>query len=224
LSLYWIEASGLGTCALSEGTVGGVPGTPLESFGSDLPGPIECWGLNNGNVFGNTGWSVSTVPNVALRSLDTTTTELSLFNTSACAMSAGDAYCWGGGGAGETGDGTNVIRVDPTPVVGVSLSRVSAGSGHSCGIAPGGRAYCWGANNRGQLGTGNKLSSLVPVPVAGGLKFKEIYAAGANPFVAFTCGLTSTGEAYCWGANEVGELGDGTIMDRLVPTPVLNPQ
>ncbi len=35
-----------------------------------------------------------------------------------------------------------------------------------------------------------------------------------------SCGLTLTGAAYCWGANVSGELGDGTNVDRNLPTAV----
>ncbi len=36
-----------------------------------------------------------------------------------------------------------------------------------------------------------------------------------------TCGLTTDGSIYCWGANYTGQLGDGTLTDRLTPTLVV---
>jgi len=57
---------------------------------------------------------------------------------------------------------------------------------------------------------------LTPTSVVGGLTFTSL-ALGAQ----HTCGLTSGGTAYCWGANEEGQLGDGTFAPRrLTPTPV----
>ena len=35
-----------------------------------------------------------------------------------------------------------------------------------------------------------------------------------------TCAVTTAGTAYCWGANDFGELGDGTITTRTRPTAV----
>jgi alpha-tubulin suppressor-like RCC1 family protein len=37
-----------------------------------------------------------------------------------------------------------------------------------------------------------------------------------------TCGLTRDNEAYCWGDNEFGRLGDGTTTQRLAPVRVLH--
>ena len=37
---------------------------------------------------------------------------------------------------------------------------------------------------------------------------------------AWTCGVSTTGTAYCWGGSAYGALGDGTTSNRLVPTPV----
>jgi alpha-tubulin suppressor-like RCC1 family protein len=37
---------------------------------------------------------------------------------------------------------------------------------------------------------------------------------------AHTCAVTATGTAFCWGANFLGQLGDGGTVERLTPVPV----
>ena len=65
-------------------------------------------------------------------------------------------------------------------------------------------------------------SLLVPIWACGdgsgpgvGLRFERVWAGGP-----YTCGVNTAGAAYCWGFNRAGELGDGTTVGRLVPTPV----
>ena len=64
-------------------------------------------------------------------------------------------------------------------------------------------------------GDGTTTNRDRPVPVLTGLKFASIDAGAAH-----TCALTSAGEAYCWGRNNRGQLGDGTIVARLAPALV----
>lgn len=53
--------------------------------------------------------------------------------------------------------------------------------------------------------------------MTGGLVFAQIIAGG---FIGPTCGVTGGGKAYCWGENEVGDIGDGTLLDPLTPSAV----
>jgi len=79
-----------------------------------------------------------------------------------------------------------------------------------------GAAYCWGANGEGALGDGTTTQRTSPVAVTGGLTFASVSAGGNG----FTCGRTTTGAGYCWGLNNVGQLGDGTNTNRVAPVAV----
>lgn len=93
-----------------------------------------------------------------------------------------------------------------------------AGDAMSCVLTAVRTAYCWGLNANGQMGTGATLATNpVPVAAGGGLTFETL----SIPTIGhFACGVAVGGTAYCWGANDVGQLGDSTTTQRLVPTPV----
>lgn len=93
------------------------------------------------------------------------------------------------------------------------LGGVASGRLHSCGWEDGGPAYCWGYNSHGQLGSdagertcGGAPCHFHPVRVSGVHSFTHL-AAGA----AHTCAITTHSTALCWGSNEHGQLGVGTI-------------
>ena len=104
---------------------------------------------------------------------------------------------------------------------GGAFVQIASGNSHTCGILVSGATMCWGRNTDGQLGDGGTTTRLAPVSVAGGQVFVAITgAASGNVSGAHTCALTAQGAAWCWGANWLGMLGDGTTIDRRVPTKV----
>lgn len=132
-------------------------------------------------------------------------------------------YCWGDNTFGQVGDGTTINRLDPVAVsleLGPLFTALSARGIHTCGVATSGAAYCWGSNGQGRLGDGTTTDQHQPVAVSGELEllFTSVSAGGSH-----TCGVTTTGAAYCWGSNADGRLGDGTTTTRLTPVRVSEP-
>jgi len=174
-----------------------------------------CWGLHF--ALGDSSLSDSNVPVPVAGGL--TFASIGAGNLHNCALTAaGAAYCWGSNGGGQLGDSTTARKNYPVAVVGgLTFAKLSVGGSHACGLITGGAAYCWGYNRYGQLGATTPSGySLGPVPVSGGLSFSMISAGQSH-----TCGVTTTGAAYCWGENDVGELGDGSFGESTTtPVPV----
>jgi alpha-tubulin suppressor-like RCC1 family protein len=67
------------------------------------------------------------------------------------------------------------------------------------------------------MGTGGTSTTEVSAPVAVATSQRFVSIDGAY---GTTCALTAAGRAFCWGTNHYGQGGDGTLVDRYVPTPV----
>lgn len=93
---------------------------------------------------------------------------------------------------------------------------LSAGATHTCIVTNKGAVLCWGNNGVGQVGTGNTRDQLFPTAVSrltGGVK--AVSAGGSH-----SCALTTSGAVKCWGANDQGQLGNGTTASSSVPVDV----
>lgn len=86
----------------------------------------------------------------------------------------------------------------------------------NCELSSAGLAYCTGLNANGAIGDGTTTDRANFVAVSGNVLFASLADGVSNHH----CALTAAGQAYCWGQNSMGELGDGTLTDRTVPTPV----
>jgi alpha-tubulin suppressor-like RCC1 family protein len=117
-----------------------------------------------------------------------------------CALdSQGFAHCWGFWG------GLPDLKLVPERIPGnLTFHSLSAGwDFHACGLTTGGEAYCWGTNISGELGDGTfGTPRPSPTKVAGDMRFKFLRTAAAH-----SCAIAFTGETYCWGLNQRGELG-----------------
>lgn len=115
----------------------------------------------------------------------------------ACARTAGDAlYCWTGAAdtpAVVTPDSVflNFSAASPTAIVGV------------CAFTPAGAMFC------------GQPASLAAVPGSSGLQFNRVSTSGGH-----ACGITTAGDAYCWGVGASGALGNGDSTDSSSPVLV----
>ncbi len=183
-----------------------------HTCGIDPAGKAWCWGSDaDGKLGDGDDDQASEYSPVAVAGGHTFTT-LAGGNTQTCGVdTAGKAWCWGRDDRGQVGDGDDGQGNKYVPVAvasAVTFTTVTAGDLHSCGVDTTGKAWCWGADYSGSLGDGDAVHpfeySLVPVAVAGGHTFTTV-TAGHN----HTCGIDTTGAAWCWGPDVDGQLGDG---------------
>lgn len=188
-----------------------------HTCGVSTAGEAYCWGFNGSGRLGDGTTSTRSTPVPV--STSESFAQVSAGRRHTCGVStAGNALCWGSNTWGQLGEGTRTDRSSPVPVSGgVSFARVDAGGAHSCGVSTAGAAYCWGVNFDGQLGDGTTTDSSVPVVVQpsdpNSVSFARVTAGGRH-----SCGATTGREAFCWGLNGYGQLGDGSTTDS--PTPI----
>jgi hypothetical protein len=125
----------------------------------------------------------------------------------------GAAWCRGSNRTGQLGAGAepsappvaSFDEVDSlTRVAGdVDFRTLAMEYGWICGLSTAGQAYCWGQRSQREFrqpgpnppgGCGAIACAREPVPIGGTLRFRDIGAHRDR-----VCGLTASGEAYCWG-------------------------
>lgn len=105
-----------------------------------------------------------------------------------------------------------------------AFQTLKAGAGHMCALDFNGHAWCWGFNYFGQIGDGTSgTDRTVPTAVImpEGVTFVQIAPGGAH-----TCALDNNQKIWCWGANNVGQIGNGeagAAVFALEPT-MITPQ
>jgi hypothetical protein len=128
----------------------------------------------------------------------------------------GSITCWGYGSPITNGS-QHFIAYTGQLTVGGTIKTSDA----VCARNTAGAAFCWGDNTRGRLGVaGTSATQANPAGVSVPPNaFAEIDVGALH-----TCGIDDTKQqVFCWGYNILGQVGDGSVADRSVPTKVLLP-
>ncbi len=196
-------------------------------------GEVKCWGDNSSGQLGDGTRTDRTEPvdvvglRIGAKAIAAGSYQLGGGHT--CALTTtGGVKCWGDNSDGQLGDGQvcGLKCATPVDVKGLAsgVVAITAGGRHTCALTTGGGVKCWGDNGKGRLGDGTTTSRTTPVDVVGLTSGVAAVAAGGGVNVfqnGHTCAVTTAGAVRCWGANEFGQLGDGTETSSTVPVDVV---
>jgi len=190
------------------------------SYGSTVAiksdGTLWGWGANWYGQLGN-GTTISRVTPTQEVSQSTTWSSVSTYSEHTVAIKMdGTLWAWGENGFGQLGDNTTTDRLVPTQEASGSTawSSVSCGYRHTAAIKTDGTLWAWGSNWKGMLGDGTTDRKYVPTQeVTQSTNWNFVSTGGAH-----TIAIKTDGTLWAWGYNAKGQLGNGTITEKLIPT------
>jgi len=205
-------------------------------------GAAICWGKNDHGQLGNSGYANSAEA-VAIKgtlrdpllagfvSIVAGHSHSGNTGTAAhtCALTnLQKVYCWGKNQYGQIGDSSVAEASIPVELQNISgVTSLALGTTNSCAVLLDHTLRCWGRNDGDQLGYKKSDAGPLPVSVEGLSNAKQISVGGSDSFDLdngvgqnFSCAVTNNGAVYCWGRNDKGQLGNGSLLDSATPVPV----
>jgi len=200
---------------------------------------VRCWGyggfggLGLGDVDSRGDAANEMGANLPAVDLGAAKTAKSLalgFYHSCAVLNDASVKCWGNNTDGQLGQGDVAHRGDEPGEMGDTLLSVDLGAAktaksiasgfyHVCAILNDDTAKCWGYNGFGALGQGDVVSrgvasgqlgdKLPAIDLGAGALVRKVSAG-----IFHTCVALADETVRCWGANDVGQLGQGDIVAR----------
>jgi alpha-tubulin suppressor-like RCC1 family protein len=191
-----------------------------------------CWGAGASGKLGSNATTDQTTPQTLKDSSSAENTlrwlSIEAGRNSSCGIATNnEMYCWGSSSLGQLGNNStttgqlvpgklkNSSNADST----LRFSHITAAFDYNCAVELSGEGYCWGDPALGELGNNTSTGNvLVPGQLKdssnadSALRFKTI-----SGYFTHTCGITTTGETYCWGQGSNGKLGNNATTNQLVP-------
>lgn len=130
-------------------------------------------------------------------------------------------YGYGDNKHGQLGCGTTKDKSIPIKISlenDITITQIVSSFSHSIAIGSDGELYTWGYNKYGELGDGTTIEKDIPIRITlvSGVKPKQISCSAY-----FSMAIGDDGNLYTWGRNNLGQLGDGTIIDKSTPTKII---
>ncbi len=187
-------------------------------------GVVTCWGNDQEGQMGDNDMNMlDPLAPVDVTGLPPGVTQVALGRDHSCALAGGQVYCWGKADFGQLGQNNQTNSDTALLVPGLAgIVQLVAGYNYNCALDGAGDMWCWGDATDGNLGDGGRVitgltevRSPTPFLMASGITDMELGHA-------LTCIETAPGWS-CLGRRSSGQLGNGTTVRPVFPTPVFGP-
>lgn len=215
-------------------TVKAIAAGATHSYALTTEGRIYAWGRFNEGQLGQ-----ATLPTGnATTPVEVDTTTSSLAGETVVALAAGGNYGlvltadgeihgWGQNSSGQLGDGGTTARNAPVATDMSALSAlngkrvvaIAAGNTHSLAATTEGLVYAWGRNSEGQIGNGlvSQVNRAVPADTGAGSSLNGKFVIDVQAGTNHSSATANDGTVHAWGQNTNGQVGDGTLVNVLLP-------
>ena len=205
----WTWGSGSGPFGPLVATTDWHEPAAAAAWGCALHGDRSLWCWGDGTNIDSAAPIQLAVPPVASYAIDAYL---------GCAIDqAGAIWCWGDNAHGAAGDPTpGVTQIQPRQVgTATDWRQLAVGGGIVCALHAGASTVdCWGEGyNNGQT-----FDTATPMPVDARTDWRVVRSNFYH-----SCAIAGDGGVWCWGGNTEGQLGQGDILFRVSPTPVVLP-
>jgi alpha-tubulin suppressor-like RCC1 family protein len=184
-------------------------------------GLLWLWGTGTNGQLGNgdTVTNYSSPVQTSSGGINWTSMSVGSIN-SAGIKNDGTLWVWGNNSYGQIGNNSPATTSVPTQTSsgGTNWKTLSCGQWFMSAIKTDGTLWTWGQNASGQLGNNSVTTSSAPAQtVSVGNNWKQT-ASGQSHMLA----LKTDGTLWAWGANNNGQLGDGTTIGRSSPVQTIS--
>ena len=178
-------------------------------------GTVWAWGENDYGQLGDGSTSDRLAP-VQVAGLANVVEVAAGPQHSLALLRDGTVMAWGRNYESQLGEGNEPMRLAPTRVPGLPPATAIAAGREFSLAASGGFVYAWGVNYNGGIGCRGCNGRAGPTRIAGLERVTSLSLFGTHALA-----MRDDGAVYSWGGGTLGQLGDGTLIDRDYPVVVL---